>query len=558
MSRLGLTAKITMLFALLGLAAGLGLFSAVRGLDEIREIDRQAFAGLALANHAALLSSRVVQASLLSRFDDTADIREIETALDRLDAAVELADSARASLISALPSDLRTENPTLDPHMRTFISFQRDIVKMGREVSPKAALVEAAADAARENVRQIIAVTSKLTDDLDRRAQVAAAQAGEVAQALRLRVVATALLLPLGGALLVVYLLRAHLTRPLRELMAAIGAATDSSRVIEVPHRRRHDEIGQLARLVRTLSEVRATLVTREAEADLAQMHQHSRTQELGRIAEEFEGRIGALLGEIAAASEVLRVALQDSAVRVQQVSDSATTAASSVNGAGEEARRSSDAALRLEHVIGQINGEVRRVSAMATATTREAAGTTELVDRLTENASQIRDVVGLIEAVARQTNMLALNATIEAARAGAHGRGFAVVASEVKALAGQTAAATAQIVGRIAQVDEALSHAALAVSTIASSVGAVEQTSTEISAMVGSHADVLAALSETVSRISDITGTAAGAMSEIATANAQTVSQADMGAASARELDQRIAALQSEAIEFARRLRAA
>jgi hypothetical protein len=192
---------------------------------------------------------------------------------------VELADSARASLISALPSVLRAENPTLDPHIKTFISFQRDIVKMGHEVSPKAALVEAAADAARENVRQIIAVTSKLTDDLDRRAQIAASQAGELAQALRLRVIATALLLPLGGAMLAVYLLRTHLTRPLRELMAAIGAATDSSRVIEVPHRRRHDEIGQLARLVRTLSEVRATLVTREAGADRRSARRDRRRQ---------------------------------------------------------------------------------------------------------------------------------------------------------------------------------------------------------------------------------------------------------------------------------------
>lgn len=558
MRQLGLTAKITMLFALMGIAAGLGLFSAVRGFDAVREIDRDAFSSMALVNRAALLSNRVAQASLLSRFDDAATPRAIETALDSLDGAVELVDAARASLISSLPGELRDANPTLDARIRTFISFQRDIVTMGREVSAKAALIEASAEAARENVRQIILVTSKLADGLDRRAQLGAAEAAGLAHALRLRVIATAVGLPLACALLAMYLLRTQLTRPLRDLMAAIATATATSAVIAVPHVRRRDEIGQLARTVRALSEVRATLVTRDAEADRALFHQNQRTEELGRIAEEFEHRIGAVLHDIAGLSEALRTAQQDSAVRAQQVSQSTGTAASAVDGAGLEARRITEAALRLEQVIGQINAEVHRVSQTATVATQDAAGTSGLVLRLTENAGQIRDVVDIIETIARQTNLLALNATIEAARAGVHGRGFAVVASEVKALAGQTADATAQIVRRIAAVNAALSQAAQAVSGIVASVGAVEQASTEISTMVASHSELMGSLGDTVARISGVTETAAGAMAEIAEANAQTVEQAGRGAFGARDLDERIAALQGEAEEFVRRLRAA
>ncbi|MGO4666402.1 methyl-accepting chemotaxis protein [Bosea sp. 2RAB26] len=547
-----------MLFALMGIAAGLGLFSAVRGFDAVREIDRDAFSSMALVNRAALLSNRVAQASLLSRFDDAATPRAIETALDSLDGAVELVDAARASLISSLPRELRDANPTLDARIRTFISFQRDIVTMGREVSAKAALIEASAEAARENVRQIILVTSKLADGLDRRAQLGAAEAAGLAHALRLRVIATAVGLPLACALLAMYLLRTQLTRPLRDLMAAIATATATSAVIAVPHVRRRDEIGQLARTVRALSEVRATLVTRDAEADRALFHQNQRTEELGRIAEEFEHRIGAVLHDIAGLSEALRTAQQDSAVRAQQVSQSTGTAASAVDGAGLEARRITEAALRLEQVIGQINAEVHRVSQTATVATQDAAGTSGLVLRLTENAGQIRDVVDIIETIARQTNLLALNATIEAARAGVHGRGFAVVASEVKALAGQTADATAQIVRRIAAVNAALSQAAQAVSGIVASVGAVEQASTEISTMVASHSELMGSLGDTVARISGVTETAAGAMAEIAEANAQTVEQAGRGAFGARDLDERIAALQGEAEEFVRRLRAA
>ncbi|MFA6967761.1 methyl-accepting chemotaxis protein [Bosea sp. (in: a-proteobacteria)] len=558
MRRLGLTAKITLLFALLSVAAGLGLISAVSGFDAVRRIDREGLDQLELANRAALLTNRVTQASLLSRFEEGATARDIEAALDQLDGAVELVDSARSSLMSSLPAAMVDANPTLDPSLKTFMSFQRDIVEIGRRISTKAARVEAGADAARENVRQIIVTTSTMRDDLGQRARDATKRATDLADKVRQRTIAIALLLPLAGGLLAFLLLRAHLTRPLRDLMAVIARATSSNTLIDVPHQGRADEIGQLARTVRTLSEVRATLVTREAEADLAQQHRQARTQDLERIADEFELRLGALLGEIADSSEVLRAALQDSAVRVHQVSKSAETAASSVKGAGIDAQNSTEAALRLEHVIGQINAEVRRVSVMATAATQEAAGTSALVERLTDNASQIRDVVGLIEAIARQTNLLALNAAIEAARAGAHGRGFAVVANEVKDLASQTGEATAKIVARISLVNEALSHAAGAVSAIATSVGAVEQTSTEISTMVGSQAELLGSLGETVSRISDVTGTAAGAMEEIAVANAQSVSQADMGAASARALDERIGTLQREAFDFVRRLRAA
>ncbi len=544
MRKLGLTAKITLLFALLGIAAATGLYSAVQGLDAVHRIDREAFDGLNLANQAASLSNRVAQASMLSRFDDATTPQAVASALKLLDNSVDHVDAARAVFIASLPEAIRTESPALDRSIRTFIDFQRDIVLIGRQVSAKAALIEASAEAARENVRDILATTSQLADQLHQKAQLSAAEANSLALSVRQRVIVSAIALPLAGAFLAIILLRTYLTRPLRELMAAIGAATSSPTVIEVPHVRRKDEIGELARTVRTLSEVRATLVTREAEAGLAQQHQTERTQELGRIADEFEGRLGVLVRDVADVSEILRAALQNSAVRAQQVSHSTATAASAVTGAGEEAQRITDAALRLEYVIEQINAEVRRVSETATAASQEATGTSSLVNRLTENATQIRDVVEIIEAIARQTNLLALNATIEAARAGVHGRGFAVVASEVKALAGQTADATAQIVKRITNVKEALSHAAQAVSAIVASVGAVEQTSTEISSMVTSHSELIGSLGDTVGRISHVTATAAQAMDEIARANVQSVAHADMGAMGARDLDERIRGL--------------
>ena len=72
-------------------------------------------------------------------------------------------------------------------------------------------------------------------------------------------------------------------------------------------------------------------------------------------------------------------------------------------------------------------------------------------IEGLAAATQRIDGVLTLIQTIAEQTNLLALNATIEAARAGDAGRGFAVVAHEVKALAGQTAKATAEISENVA-----------------------------------------------------------------------------------------------------------
>jgi methyl-accepting chemotaxis protein len=122
-----------------------------------------------------------------------------------------------------------------------------------------------------------------------------------------------------------------------------------------------------------------------------------------------------------------------------------------------------------IESSIAEIAKNAASVAEAAEQSRMATSESKSSILSLQVSSSGVAKVADLIASIATQTSVLALNANIEAARAGVHGKGFSVVASEVRKLAGQTAAATAEIQAKVSAIGADIGTAIKAIDRISS-----------------------------------------------------------------------------------------
>lgn len=187
---------------------------------------------------------------------------------------------------------------------------------------------------------------------------------------------------------------------------------------------------------------------------------------------------------------------LQQITRAVTTASERLTSAVSTSTQASSNMQAVATGAEELAASVGEISRQATDALSISKQAVNQANETSAIVSGLAAAAQKIGDVVKLINNIADQTNLLALNATIEAARAGEAGRGFAVVASEVKSLATQTAKATDEISGQIAEIQGTTTNAVDVIEAITQTISRINEISSAIAASVEEQAAVTQSIS--------------------------------------------------------------
>jgi len=162
-------------------------------------------------------------------------------------------------------------------------------------------------------------------------------------------------------------------------------------------------------------------------------------------------------IGELVAAFRKMLIKLNEFVTNVTTAADNVTSgsqgmsasAAQMSNGATAQAAAAEEASASMEQMTANIRQNADNAGMTEQIAVQAAAEAQKVKEAAAESSAASQKIVqttSLIEDIARQTRMLSLNATIEAARAQEHGKGFAVVAAEVRALAERSREAAEEI----------------------------------------------------------------------------------------------------------------
>ena len=350
------------------------------------------------------------------------------------------------------------------------------------------------------------------------------------------------------------------LTRPLGRLVAVLQRMAQGEIDAEIAGASRGDEIGAVAKAVEGIKALAAQKAAEDAEkkriADTAAAAERRRT--MIELADSFDRAVGGIVGMVSSSATQLQATARTMSATATETSSQSTTVAAAAEEAASNVNTVAAAAEELGSSVQEIGRQVNGSAELAQKAVTDANQTGALVQELSGSVSRIGDVVGLISNIAGQTNLLALNATIEAARAGAAGKGFAVVAAEVKALAEQTAKATLEISGQIAQIQTSTGQAVTAIGGITERIREISGVATSIAAAVEQQGAATQEIVRNVAQAALGAGQVTDNISGVAGAAEETGAAAEQVLGAASELSRQSESLAAEVGRFLGTVRAA
>ena len=363
-----------------------------------------------------------------------------------------------------------------------------------------------------------------------------------------------AVVLGVGAAIFVTRDIR----RGIGSILKPMGQLTDGELSVEIPHQNEATEIGQIARALQIFKEALVAKKASDEAANADTAVKAARAQRISTATGDFEAMIGELVASLASASTELEASattMSKTSGVTMSLSDSAASASRTVT---ENIQAVATATEEITSSVNEIGRQVHESNRIAGTAVSQAQKTDASIAKLSLAAGRINDVVKLISEVAAQTNLLALNATIEAARAGEAGRGFAVVASEVKALATQTAKATAEIDTQVADMQSVTQETVAAIREISSTITLISEVSSAIAAAVEQQGAATMEIARNVQQSAQLSTQVASEVTEVSRGSNETSSASGQVLTAAQSLASESDRLKNQVEKFLHTVRAA